>query len=508
MESRTKNARRNMIFGIILKIYQIVVPFFMRTALLYWLGVNYLGLNSLYTSVLSVLNLTELGVGAAMIYSMYKPVSESDENKICALLKLYRQYYRIIGTVIATIGLIITPFIPYLIKGDVPADINVYILYLMNLASTVLSYWLFSYRASVLQAHQRADVISKISLFTNTCQYTIQLFVLWISHNYYLYIVVMLITQVLNNLTTAFIVHKMYPNYKPEGDLSDNEKKSINRKIRDLFTAKFGAVVIGSVDTIVISSFLGLVQLGIYQNYYYIINSVYGIVIVLFNSVLAGIGNSLITEKIEKNYNDFKKLSFITSWLITICVCCFSVMYQPFMRIWVGNDLMLDDSYVYLFCILFYVLALAMAWATVKDAAGLWHHDRFRPLIGAAANLCMNLIFVQVVGLYGIIISTVFSYVFISMPWLIHNLFKYLYKTDSKEYVLKLLFYVFVTVVCCTITVLICKLFVFGDALSLVVYFLIAVIVSCLIQFLFYHKTPEFAESKRLVLKLIRGKGL
>ena len=136
---RTKNASRNIVFGGILKIYQIAVPFLMRTAMIYFMGVQYLGLNSLFTSILQVLNLTELGVGSAMVYSMYKPIAEDDTKTICALMRLYRLYYRVIGIVIAVIGGILTPFIPYLVKSDLPAGLNIYILYLFNLAATVLS---------------------------------------------------------------------------------------------------------------------------------------------------------------------------------------------------------------------------------------------------------------------------------------------------------------------------------------------------------------------------------
>ena len=172
---RTKNATRNMVFGIALKIYQILMPFFMRTAMIYFMGVQYLGLNSLFTSILQVLNLAELGVGSAMVYSMYKPIAEDDTVTICALMKIYRTYYSAIGAVIAVVGVILTPIIPHLISGDLPTGLNVYILYWMNLGATVLSYWLFAYKNALFQAHQRVDVTSKVTIVTNTFQYAAQL---------------------------------------------------------------------------------------------------------------------------------------------------------------------------------------------------------------------------------------------------------------------------------------------------------------------------------------------
>ena len=501
---RTKNATRNIIFGVILRAYQIIVPFLMRTAMIYLMGVQYLGLNSLFTSVLQVLNLAELGVGSAMIYSMYRPIAEDDNTTICALMKLYRTYYRLIGLIIAVVGCILTPFIPKLISGDIPQGINIYILYLLNLGATVLSYWLFAYKNSILQAHQRTDIVSKVTLITNTIQYVLQLFVLWIFKNYYLYVIVMLVTQALTNIVTAIMADKIYPQFKPKGELHKEEIHQINQKIRDLFTAKLGGVVVGSADTIVISAFLGLTTLAVYQNYYFIMNSICGFITVIFSAITAGIGNSLVTESSEKNYNDFKKFTFIICFILCICCCCFVGLYQPFMKLWVGKKFMLSFSFVILFCILFYCIELAMVWATVKDAAGLWHSDRFRPLIGACANLIMNIVLVQVIGLYGIILSTVFSYIFISMPWLIHNLFKFLYNESLKVYLKDLSMYILVAILATTITTIICRKITFVGIFELVFKGIISIIIPVSIEILCYRKKEEFKESIKLVKKMLK----
>lgn len=501
---RTKNATRNIIFGVILRAYQIIVPFLMRTAMIYLMGVQYLGLNSLFTSVLQVLNLAELGVGSAMIYSMYRPIAEDDNTTICALMKLYRTYYRLIGLIIAVVGCILTPFIPKLISGDIPQGINIYILYLLNLGATVLSYWLFAYKNSILQSHQRTDIVSKVTLITNTIQYVLQLFVLWIFKNYYLYVIVMLVTQALTNIVTAIMADKIYPQFKPKGELHKEEIHQINQKIRDLFTAKLGGVVVGSADTIVISAFLGLTTLAVYQNYYFIMNSICGFITVIFSAITAGIGNSLVTESSEKNYNDFKKFTFIICFILCICCCCFVGLYQPFMKLWVGKKFMLSFSFVILFCILFYCLELAMVWATVKDAAGLWHSDRFRPLIGACANLIMNIVLVQVIGLYGIILSTVFSYIFISMPWLIHNLFKFLYNESLKVYLKDLSMYILVAILATTITTIICRKITFVGIFELVFKGIISIIIPVSIEILCYRKKEEFKESIKLVKKMLK----
>ena len=368
----------------------------------------------------------------------------------------------------------------------------------------MLSYWLFAYKNSILQAHQRTDIVSKVTLITNTIQYVLQLFVLWIFKNYYLYVIVMLVTQALTNIVTAIMADKIYPQFKPKGELHKEEIHQINQKIRNLFTAKLGGVVVGSADTIVISAFLGLTTLAVYQNYYFIMNSICGFITVIFSAITAGIGNSLVTESSEKNYNDFKKFTFIICFILCICCCCFVGLYQPFMKLWVGKKFMLSFSFVILFCILFYCLELAMVWATVKDAAGLWHSDRFRPLIGACANLIMNIVLVQVIGLYGIILSTVFSYIFISMPWLIHNLFKFLYNESLKVYLKDLSMYILVAILATTITTIICRKITFVGIFELVFKGIISIIIPVSIEILCYRKKEEFKESIKLVKKMLK----
>ena len=432
---RTKNAARNIFFGIVLKAYQIIVPFLMRTAMIYLMGVQYLGLNSLFTSILQVLNLAELGVGSAMVYSMYKPIAEDGEMVLCALLKLYRKYYRVIGLVIAVVGCMFTPFIPKLISGDVPSGINVYILYLLNLGATVLSYWLFAYKNSILQAYQRTDIVSKVSLIISTVQYALQLFVLFFFHNYYFYVIIMLATQVLKNIVTAFVATMMYPNYKPVGKLPKSMVMEINCRIRDLFTAKLGGTIVNSADTIVISAFLGLSMLTVYQNYYYIMNAVMGFVMIIFSACIAGIGNSLVVETEEKNYYDFKRLVFLIMWIMTICISCFACLFQPFMKIWVGEEYLLDMNVVILLCVYFYLYLINHLACVYKDAGGIWHEDRFRPLIGGLVNVALNLIMVNHIGIYGIVLSTILSYILVATPWLIHNLFKLVFKCSPKEYI-------------------------------------------------------------------------
>lgn len=504
---RAQNAGRNIAFGTITRAYQIIIPFLMRTAMIYFMGIRYLGLNSLFTSILQVLNLAELGVGSAMIYSMYRPIAEDDQEKICALMCLYRKYYHMIGVVIALAGAVLTPFVPKLISGEVPEGINVYTLYLLNLAATVLSYWLLAYRSSILYAYQRTDVISRVSLITSSVKYMLQFLVLWLLRDYCIYILVMLGTQVVTNLITAAAAGRLYPDCVPRGKLDRESVREINGRIRDLFTSKIGSVVVNSADTIAISAFLGLAALAVYQNYYFILSSVMSFVAVIFSACTAGIGNSIVVESKEKNFNDLKKFTFLIAWIGGFCTACFLCLFQPFMRIWVGEELELPYSAVVCLCIYFFVFEINQLLNTYKDAGGIWHEDRFRPLVTALVNLGMNLAMVQFWGIYGIILSTVLSMLFVGMPWLLHNLFTLLFeKVWFKGYFKSLLLYTVVSFLACSVTAFACSFIRLGDWGT----FLVRAVVCCVAPNAFfygvYRKTWEFRAVLQLADKMTGGR--
>ena len=502
--NRTKNAVRNSFYGGINFVYTTIAPFIMRTLMLYYLGVEYTGLNGLFASILQVLNLTELGVGSAMNYSMYRAIADDDEARICALMKLYRKYYRIIGSVIAIIGLIILPFVPKLIKGSVPEDLNVFILYLLNLSTTVLSYFLFAYRNCLVASFQRNDINSKVTMSVNTVTYILQAIVLVCFRNYYIYLILSLLSQLFINVCTAYITTKMFPKYHPVGELSKENISAINRRVKDVFTAKFSTVVMNSSDPIIISSFLGLTALAMYQNYYYIVHALAALESVLLTSVMAGFGNSLLTETAEKNIKDLKKFTMLIMWLSSVFVVGILSCIQPVMDIWVGPDLKFSFGIVICFCIYFYTSVTLRLFNMYKDAAGIWTYDKYRPMVAAGTNLTLNLLSVKFLGIYGIILSTVVAQLFVSIPWILRNLFTYVF--DSKalgSYAKRILFYFADTTIICLISWLVCNSIVLSPWLTFLTRGVMCVIISNVLLFITYRMLPEYADCKELFLKLI-----
>lgn len=503
--NRTKNAGKNMGMEMLKNIYNILMPFILRTAMIHCLGIEYTGLGGLFASVLDVLNLTELGVGSAMVFSMYKPIAEDDTEKLCALMNLYKKYYRIIGSIILIIGLAITPFIDKLIAGGYPSDINIYILFIMNLMVTVASYWLFAYRVAILNAHQKNYVESRIDLMVSIVFSSLQLISLFVFANYYVFLGLNLLRQITANIIKAWASKKRYPYCMPKGKLKKEETKSINKKIRDLFTSKLGSTITYSADTIVISSFLGLTILARYQNYYYIFTSVLAMAGIVYNATRAGIGNSIICEGKEKNLKDLKNFTFISCMISSICGSCFIVLYQPFIRLWVGEKNLLDYKIPLLLCFMFVLRYFKQLLMTYKDAAGVWHQDRFRPLIAGIANIIMNLIMIQFWGLYGVLLSTIVSEVLIEIPWLIWNIFKTIFNQSWKTYIIKTVKYYLVCIIVLSISFLVTSYIPEVGFVGIASRILFVAVVPIAIFGMVYWKSNEMKVCIDLIKRMARG---
>lgn len=501
---RSKNAKRNLLWGTISNLIHMLLPFVVRTVIIYKLGADYLGLSSLFTSILQVLNLSELGFSSAVVYSMYKPIAEQDDEAVCALLSFYRRVYRIVGLVILIVGLCLLPFLPYLISGSYPDDINLYAVYIIYLVNTSLSYFLFAYKSSLLNAYQRTDVISNVKAITNTAMYAVQIALLFLFSNYYIYIIVMPVFTLANNIINAIMVKKMFPQYTCKGKVKPEIMKEIKTNVPGLMLNKLCATSRNSFDSIFVSAFLGLTATAIYNNYYYIFSAIVQIIAVISTSLLGGVGNSVATESKEKNYSDLKKFNFLYMWLGGWCTCCFLCLYQPFMKIWVGEDLMLSFSSVILFCLYFYVLKMGDLRALYVDATGLWWKQKWRSITEAALNLILNFVLVQFWGINGIIAATLISLFLINFCWGSQFIFKFYFQNGKlKEYFLQHLEYAVVTLLACVVTYFVCTFIPIEGVLGLIIKMLICVTVPNVIYLLCYRWTKQYGISMQWFLSIL-----
>ncbi len=497
-ENRTHIASRNLWWGVMNKISSNVFPFITRTVIIYTMGMQYAGLGSLFVSILQVLSLAELGVGNALVFSMYKPIAEGDRDTVCALLNFYKKTYRAIGIVVLLLGFLVLPFLEMLVVGDIPENINMQKLFMLYLLDNVLSYFLFAYKQSLLIAFQRMDRINKIIIIVKTVSGICQIAVLLLTQNYYLFVIVLPVSTCINNICMAAAVHKYYPQYVCSGIIQQAELTAIKKKIGGMVFQKIGGIILSSVDTIIISSFLGLTCLALYQNYYYVVTALFSFFSVMMESVTAVIGNSIVTESVWKNYADFKKFNLMYIWIVVWCSACMITMYQPFIQIWVGQNAMFGMKMTSLFVIYFFVHKWCDMLFVYQEACGIWWETRAVPLIAAIVNLVINIILVQIIGLAGILISTIISIVFVYNIGYARVLFHTYFKSVKglKEYWFRQVFYFLTGTVVIGCTLMVCNLYKFhSPVLQFAVNGSICAVWPNLLMLVMWHRLPEFKAS-------------
>lgn len=509
---RTKNSIRNVIWGFVNKIVALIFPFVIRTAIIYVLGSEYLGLSSLFTSILQVLSLAELGFASAIVYSMYEPIAKDDKETICALMKLYKNIYRAIGIIVLSFGLVLIPFLKYLVKTDSLMGLNIYVLYAIYLTNSVVSYFLFAYKNCLLSAHQRLDIVSNVNTIFNLLMYSAQIAVLFLFKNYYLYVLIIPISTILINITNAYFATKMYPEYKCHGVLDKKKIEEIKKQVVGLMMNKVCQVSRNSLDSIVISAFLGLTVVAMYNNYYYILGALNGIMSIISNSILAGVGNSISVESKEKNYEDMSKFLFLYMWIAGWMTCCLACLYQPFMNIWVGRNLMLSLLNMFLFCLYFYCLQMGVIRGVYYDAAGLWWYGKFRAFSEAILNIVLNIVLGKFFGITGIIVATLISLILINYIYGSHLLFKYYFVSQNvKEYFVNNGWYMFVTAIVLVVTYWICNYVPFGETRAkqfgyMFIRGIICIIIPNILYTLIYANNKQFVESKEWVVGIVKSK--
>lgn len=486
------NTKRNIIWGIINNIIMMLCPLILRSIIIHTIGIEYLGISSLLSSILQVLSLADLGFEGAIVYSMYKPIADDDTETICALLGLYRRIYRCIGLIILTMGLMVLPFLKYFIKGGYPSQANIYILFVIYLFNTVFSYMFFAYKESLFKAHQRADITSKTILLANAAMYMSQIVVLCLFHNYYVYAVLIPIFTISRNLLCSRIADRMYPQLKCRGYLKKEIIVSIKKNVFGLMLYKICGVFRNSFDSIIISSFLGLVILARYQNYYMIMNAVIAMMSILSSSVLAGIGNSIMTKVTEEIYAEFKVWSFVYNWIASWCTICLVCLIQPVMELWMGTENILSADIMVLVVIYFYILKVGDVLAVYREAAGVWWKDKYRPVIEAFSNLFLNIVLVKYWGLCGVLLSSILTITFINLPWSAHIIFRDFFRQTEylyyKEFLLNAMNVLFIGL----FTYFICQNVGSAGISTIIIRGVVCLIVPNLIYLVVYFRRCEF----------------
>lgn len=492
---RKKNAVKNIKYGIVNKIITILCPFVLRTVLIHTLGTEYLGLSSLFTAILQVLSLSELGMGSAMVFSLYQPIAQDDGERIKNLLAVYKYIYWTIGSVILVLGIACIPFLHYLIQGELPAGVNIYVLFVIYLINTVESYFISAYKSTVLSAYQRRDVLSNIGSALKVLLYAIQILLLFATRNYYAYVICLPVFTALENIATAVYVNRKYGHLYDGRKGERGEIRKLFSRVGDLFGHRLENVVINTADTITLSAFLGLNVVTVYNNYYYIMSAISGVFDIIYQGILAGIGNSLTIESSQKNLRDFKLFTLMNGWMVGFSSICFLCLYQPMMGIWMGPELMLPFSMVILFSLYFYVWKIRQSVLIYKDAAGMWKADRQKPYIEILLNLILDLILVKLMGIPGVVIATIISMLFVALPWETKVFMQQMFPGHFRKYMITQVEYFVLTCLLGAETYALCSMAAGGGIVELVLKTVICIAVPNGTLYLLFRKKPLFQEA-------------
>lgn len=504
VDSRTRNAKRNILFGLINKFFSICIPFFTRTFLIKTIGAEYLGIDSLFTSILQILNLSELGFGSAVVFSLYEPIAKREKDTVCILLRFIRKIYIVIGLIIIIIGICIIPFLSNFIKGDLPSDINITIVYLVFLFNTAISYLLYGYKNALLNASQRVDVISNCASVTKGLLAIGQGVALYLTYNYYYYIVLLPLTTILNNILINFYVNRLFPNYSCKGNITKDQLSFIKKRVAGLFTTKFCTGIRNSIETLSISSFIGLTTTAIYSNYYMVITALASICAVVATSVLPGVGNYVVIENKDANYKKMRSFHFAYMW-IAGCVSTFTIiLIQPFMNWWVGEEYVFPNYLAYMFPLYFYVLRMGDIKGVYQDATGLWWHNRYRAVIEVLVNICLNIILINLIGIIGVIIATIISLIIVNFGFGSHIIFKYYFRNGKLlEFIGDQVKYFTVTILTVFLCVFTCK-YISNSLVGLVLKLIICLIIPNLAYYVSFRKMESYTEAVSLVKRVIK----
>ena len=502
-KSRIKNTTRNIAFSFVDSIVSLLFQFASRTIIIHVLGTEYLGLSSLFSSVLQILNMTEMGFSIAIIYNMYKPIAENDEQKICSLLNYYRKIYRYVAIIIAALGLTIMPFIPKLINGTYPIEININLLYVLYLINSVVSYSAFAYKTALLTALQRLDLVKVAHTIACILQYSLQIITLLLLKNYYLFIIVMILGTAARNIIAAYNAKKNFPNYICSGTIDKLTKSEIFKQVKGLLICNVSAITYTTFDSIILSSLIGLNAVAIYNNYIIVFNGVMSFITMIRSAMQASVGDSIATEKKEKNLRDLSLWQFLFSIIAIICCSCMISLYQPFMLIWMGSEMLLPIIDIILICIWFYMNTVQHSYFLYMSGSGLWTEMKWPYILSTVCNLLLNILLGRALGTTGIILATVIATFIFGMIWQCIIVFKKYFGISAFHYLIQQLIYFFITVLVCIISYLLCSLVSIDGIIGLIAKGIICVINSIILVCIFFRNKSVFNDARILVRKML-----
>ncbi len=498
--SRTSNSLRNVGSAIGGQMLNNLLRFACRTVFLHTLGQEFLGISSLYSNVISILNISELGLSTAITYSLYEPIARHDENAIRSIMGFFRSAYRVISLIVLAVGLALMPALPHLMTG-VTDQVNIYHYYLLYLAETVVSYQFFSYKSVLLIANQKKYVVDLVMYGCQTAMNLLQMAVLLIWKSFLGYTVLFIINNIVFNCITAILVDRRYPWLRGKAPkLTPEEKKAILTRIYATGLNKVSVAVGTSTDNLVISTWVSVVAVGLYSNYAMVIQIFQKLLSSIFQAVGSSLGNLYATESRKRNAEMFRCLNLFNNYLICLCSVCFLIMFQPFVRLWAGESYVLGYGVVISIVLNFATNYLQNVVQIYREACGIFVRGKYRPLATAVINLVVSVLLVQKFGISGVLWGSIISRMITTWwfdAWLLHRA---AFGVSPWNYYGQCGITLCLTAGCTALLVLLFRNLTEPGWGMLILMGLASAALVTAVYFLLYFRSPEFA--------FLKGKGL
>ena len=443
-ETRTANITKNVITVVVTQLLTLLFAFANRTVFIHLLGKEYLGIDGLFTSILTIFSLAELGIGNALIFSLYAPIANNDTKKAQQYLTLYKKAYQCIFLVILVAGLLLMPFLKSVVNTDIDTlGINLYAVYILFLLNTLSSYFL-AYRQAVLVVKQRQRIVSVWQTVGKLLVYLFECVVLVVSGSYYIFLAIRVVGNYSIAIKISSIAKKRYPDLCKSSTerLSKDEIKRISKNVYALFVRRIGGVVLASTDNIIINNYISLSMVGVYSNYVLIIKSVQTITVQMMSAMTASIGNFVATQNEEKTEKAFNLYTFITYLVYGTCSICFILLVNRFITVLWGSSYTLSRFALYLLVLEFFFYGCQSAINVFRDTTGLFQQGKYRNLFSASLNVVVSIFLVQSMGVEGVILGTIFSRVFISSWYDPYILYKYHFGKKPFKYYMRFASYI------------------------------------------------------------------
>lgn len=504
-KSRTEYSVLNIGVGLVGYVANTLMGFLCRMVFVRCLSAEYLGINGLFGNILSMLSLAELGIGTAIVYALYKPLAEDDHEKIASLMNFYGTAYRVIGCVIAILGLCLLPFLNLIIAEEPNVKENIYIIYVVYLFNTCLTYF-FSYRGSLLVAAQRNYVQTGLSYIVTTIQSIVQIIVLLATKEYFLYLGIQTLGTFIYNILISHWAKHDYPyivnkNVKP---LSRSEKWSLVKNIKALTINKLTDLLVNSTDNIIITYFNGLVAVGAASNYTLLSGTLSTITNQLFNGLTASVGNLNAIESDGYKYKFFKILHMANFFIFGWATIGIMFVSEDMVGFFFGTDYILPRSIPFVLALNFYLVTMQSSITTYRSTMGLFRYGQYTLIFTALINLILSILFGRIWGLFGIYIATSFARLLTNTWYMPYVVFKHGLKKNPIEYFKQYAMYGCILIIDAVICHYLCSLCHFSYLFNIISKIFICSIVPNIIFYFMFHQTDEFFFLKSKMIEIIK----